>query len=442
MTDNTIIFLRQVSMMQDAGRQDSFHVLVHKALQSIRRQGQGGSRPNGSLQSMDHAPTVALVNQLINDAIEAGASDIHLEPLDIVVRIRLRIDGELYEMHEPLPLTVHAFLVSRIKIMAELDIMERRFPQDGRILYTYNERNVDIRVSTMPMMDGENVVLRLLNTAQRFRQLSEIAFSDKNERMFHKICHRPDGVVILSGPVNSGKSSTLYAVLNDLNTPTKNIVTLEDPVEYRIQGVNQIPVNLKNNLSFSVGLRSILRLDPNIIMVGEIRDGETAGLAVRAALTGHLLFTTLHAGDCVHAVLRLLDMGVAPYLLSAALQAILSQRLVRRICPYCKTSYRIDKDSVEALFLEDSYRQGSMLYKGTGCESCHYTGYRGRLALHELLPVTDEIRQAITERKSLRELEAAALAAGMITMRQDGIEKALEGSTTLEEVIRVIYGTL
>ena len=428
--------------MQDAGRQDSYNTLVHKAMQSIRRQGQSGSRSGTLSQSMDHAPTVALVNQLINDAIDAGASDIHLEPSDTVVRIRLRIDGELYEMHEPLPVTVHAFLVSRIKIMAELDTMERRFPQDGRILYTYNEQNIDIRVSTMPMLDGENIVLRLLNTSQRFRQLSEISFSKRNEKLFQSLCHRPDGVIILSGPVNSGKSSTLYAVLNDLNTPTKNIITLEDPVEYRIRGVNQIPINTRSNLSFSVGLRSILRLDPNIIMVGEIRDEETAELAVRAALTGHLLFTTLHAGDCVHAVLRLLDMGVAPYLLAASLLAILSQRLVRRICPYCKEMYTVGADSREAIFLEGSYRTDMQLYRGTGCNACHYTGYRGRIALHELLPLTDEIRQLITEKRSLRELEEAAFAAGMITMRQDGIEKAIAGLTTLEEVARVIYGKL
>ena len=428
--------------MQDAGRQDSYNTLVHKAMQSIRRQGQSGSRSGTLSQSMDHAPTVALVNQLINDAIDAGASDIHLEPSDTVVRIRLRIDGELYEMHEPLPVTVHAFLVSRIKIMAELDIMERRFPQDGRILYTYNEKRTDIRVSTMPMIDGENIVLRLLNTSQRFRTLSEIAFSVKNGQLFQALCHRPDGVIILSGPVNSGKSSTLYAVLNELNTPARNIITLEDPVEYRIRGINQIPINPKSNLSFSVGLRSILRLDPNIIMVGEIRDEETAELAVRAALTGHLLFTTLHAGDCVHAVLRLLDMKVAPYLLAASLLAILSQRLVRRICPHCKEAYTLEEDSQEALFMESSYEDGIQLYRGRGCGACHYTGYKGRLALHELLPITDAIREVITDHGSLRELQAAALAAGMITMRQDGIEKAVKGLTTLEEVARVIYGKL
>lgn len=425
--------------MQDR-QEERITSLVNKALQSIRQQERVGYA--GNSQRMEHAPVVALVNQLIDDAIEAGASDIHLEPADMSVRIRFRIDGGLYEMHEPLPLQVNAFLVSRIKIMGKMDIMERRLPQDGRILYPYRGQNIDIRVSTMPIIDGENVVLRLLNISHRFLDAGELAFSQVNAEFFHSLCYKPNGLLLVTGPVNSGKTTCLYAALHELDSKTKNIVTIEDPVEYRMQGINQIQVNSKADLTFAIGLRSILRLDPDIIMVGEIRDEETADIAVRAALTGHLLFTTLHAGDSIHAIFRLIDMGVVPYLLSASLTGIIAQRLVRCICPDCVERYCVEKDSREAIFLGDMYMEGVMLYRGKGCSTCHYTGYQGRIAIHEILVINNVLRQAILEQKTMEELEILASSAGMISMRQDGVAKALAGKTTLEEIGRVLYGEI
>ena len=424
--------------MQSTINKDSFHSLVHKAVQSIQRQESGMSVKYAA--RMEHAPTIALVNLLIEDAIEAEASDIHLEPSDTFVRIRLRIDGDLCEMHEPLPLAVHAFLVSRIKIMSNLDISEHRLPQDGRILYSYQDREIDIRVSTMPVLDGETVVLRLLNISKRFLEISELSFSAEDEKQFRSLCHKPNGIFLTTGPVNSGKTTTLYAALNELNSISQNIITLEDPVEYRISGINQIQVNAKANLTFAVGLRSILRLDPDVIMVGEIRDEETANLAIRASLTGHLLFTTLHAADSIHAIFRLLEMGIPAYLLAAALSGILSQRLVKRICPHCRKSYTVSKDSSEADFLGNLYHENISLFHGQGCTACRGTGYLGRLAVYELLPIGDTLRQAIFDRQGIQTMEAIARETGMKTLQEDGLHKVLEGKTTLHEIRRVLYG--
>lgn len=423
-------------MMQKT-RDEQFQLLVSKTMQNIRQRGTGisvSSLPTANV------PIIELVNQLIEDAVALRASDLHLEPRGATIHIRVRVDGELCEMHEPLPIEVHAFLVSRIKIISGLKITEHRLPQDGHILYTYHGNQVDIRVSTMPVMEGEKVVLRLLNNSQHLLSLAELEFSPPTEKQFRSLCHRPNGMILLTGPVNSGKTTTLYAAMNDLNSVHKNLATIEDPVEYRISGINQTQVNPQINLTFAQGLRALLRQDIDILMIGECRDGETASIAVRAALTGHLVFSTLHTKNAVQAIVRMLDMGVEPYMLCAAVDGILAQRLVRRICPQCAEKYLVDPASKEAVFLGEQYVPGMKLMRGCGCDACGHTGYKGRIALQELLVLDDACRQAIKEQKDMRAMEHLAAATGMLSLLQDGIAKAAAGKTTLAEVGRVIYG--
>ena len=392
---------------------------------------------SGGLQKLENAPVAELVDRLIEQAIQARASDIHIEPQGEMLRIRFRIDGELCEMHE-LPMGVHAFLISRIKIISSLDITEKRLPQDGRFLYDCQGRNIDIRVSTMPILQGEKIVLRLLNAADRLLAIDELGFSLANKKMFRDLCHKPYGLLLNTGPVNSGKTTTLYAALSELNEVNKNIVTLEDPVEYCLPGINQIQVTQKGKLTFPIGLRSVLRQDPNIIMVGEIRDGETAEIAVRAALTGHLVFSTLHTNNALGSIFRLLDMGIEPYLLAASLQGVLAQRLVRRICPACREAYTVLADSREAAFLGTCYRAGLQLQRGRGCPECNGTGYKGRLAIHEFLLLEDDFRLALQSGADLLRLREIACR-NMVMMQADGREKILSGQTTVAEVVRAVY---
>ena len=415
-------------------KDDTFRTLADNVLSGIRQY------ERLVVPTVTDAPIVSLVNQLINEAIESNASDIHIEPVNQLIRIRLRIDGELSEWHQPLPAQMQAVLISRIKIMSQLNTTEHRLPQDGRISYPYHAHTVDIRVSTMPVMGGEKLVLRLLNGSQQLKAIAELDLSTSNETLFRRWSHMPYGLIASCGPVNSGKTTSLYAALNELNSIHKNIVTIEDPIEYSLTGVNQIQVNAKMELTFAAGLRSILRQDPDIIMVGEIRDEETAEIAIRAALTGRLLFTTLHTGDAVGAIFRLLDMGIMPYLLSASLIGIVAQRLVRRLCPQCREIYTVETASPEAVLLGRHFYPGIQLYHACGCDICHHTGYRGRLAIHELLPVSDNLRAAILQRSDLPTFRRLTAAMGLTSLLDDGIEKSIAGLTTIQEVRRMIYG--
>ena len=396
---------------------------------------------NGAV-TISSAPVVALVDHLINDALNMNASDIHLEPTDSEAQIRLRVDGILHKYPHTIPLKLFPNIVGRIKIMSGMNTFDNRLPQDGRITFQYEGQPVDIRVSIMPLMNGEKVVMRLLNSSHKLLNISELDFSADNEQLFRSWYHKPNGLILNVGPVNSGKTTTLYAALAELNDISRNIVTIEDPVEYHLSGINQIQINEKIDFTFIKALRAILRQDPNIVMLGEIRDEETAEIAIRAALTGHLLFTTLHTGDAVGAVFRLLDMGVLPYLLSASLIGIMAQRLVRRLCPHCCEKYTVTANSPDAAILGQYYSPETILYTAKGCDKCHHTGYSGQIAIHELLPIDDNMRSAINNRIDRRSFEQLAATTNFKSLIEDGIEKALQGKTTLDEIRRVLFGGL
>ncbi len=398
----------------------------------------GGRTSGGTMPSISAAPVVALADEMIREAVSMNASDIHIEPTKTNLRIRYRIDGVLREMYDRLPLRLKDVLTARIKIMAKLDTTERRLPQDGRIAFGEGDSAIDIRVSTMPVLLGETVVLRLLSGARRLLHLEELDFSSENRRLFEEWCHRPSGLLLVCGPVSSGKTTALYAALNELNSPEKNIVTIEDPVEYFLPGINQIQVGSETKMTFARGVRSLLRQDFDIGMVGEIRDEETAEIAVRAAMTGRLLFSTLHTGSAAGAVFRMLDMGVKPYLLAASLLGIMAQRLVRRLCPDCREAYEAKEEDLRFLSMHGA--GGHRFFRARGCEKCRGTGYQGRMAIQELLPMGPDMRQAVS--KGNADIEKLAKGAGMKTLAEDGIRKAAAGHTTLAEVRRVVYGGL
>ncbi len=380
------------------------------------------------------APIIKLVNLIIGKAVEAGASDVHIEPFEREVKVRYRIDGVLHEV-ETLPKSVLPAVVSRIKIMARLNIAERRIPQDGRIKMRMGGKNVDIRVATLPTVFGEEVVMRLLDQSNVMMDLESLGFPEDVLEEYYRVLNSSNGMILVTGPTGSGKTTTLYASLRRLNKPEVKIITIEDPVEYIIEGVNQIQVNPQVGLTFASGLRSIVRQDPDIIMVGEIRDLETAEIAVHAALTGHLVFSTLHTNDAPGAITRLIDMGVEDFLVASSVICILAQRLVRVICENCKENYKPPESIVRAFGLGD----GEVLYRGRGCKECGYTGYKGRTGIYEMLVVTDEIRNLITKGVDSETIKKKAVEEGMRTLFQDGLEKARKGITTLEEVIRVAY---
>ncbi len=380
------------------------------------------------------APVVRLVNLLIEGAISAEASDIHIEPFEDTLRIRYRIDGILFDQEAP-PRRLQAAVTSRIKIMAEMNIAERRLPQDGRIRVTLHGRRIDIRVSTMPTVHGESIVMRLLDRSTVFLPLERLGFGPDTQRKFESLIKRPHGIVLVTGPTGSGKTTTLYAALDKINSPDVKIITVEDPVEYQLKGVNQIPVKAKIGLTFASGLRHIVRQDPDVILVGEIRDLETAEISIQAALTGHLVFSTLHTNDAPAAITRLQDMGVEPYLVSSVLEGVLAQRLLRRICPACRAPYRSPAPDLEALGIEAA--ADTPLFRGRGCDECRGTGYRGRTAIYELFIITEDVRSLMLRRASAREIRRHAVEAGMVTLRMDGWLKAREGITTIEEILRV-----
>ena len=415
--------------------EDSYQRLLHRLVQSVRTGSASRALPRQG--EPGRVPVVEFVDRMIAEALRLRASDIHIEPFEGAVRIRYRVDGSLLETHAPIPREVHAFLLARLKVMAHLESVERRVAQDGRISYVPPEGGeaVDLRLATLPLLAGEKAVLRILNRSHALLSVGNLGFSVQNEMLFRRLCHQPGGMVLITGPVNSGKTTTLYAALSEINTPERNIMTIEDPPEYRIEGVNQIQVNKKTGMTYAAGLRAMLRSDIDEIVLGEIRDAETAEMAVRAALTGHLLFSTLHTKDALGAVFRLLDMGVPAYLLAAALTGVVAQRLVRRLCPHCS------EPSEEALpaWAEGASLTGQ-LWRAAGCAACGGTGFSGRLALQELLVVDAALQQAIVHRAGLEEMREFAKRQGMRTLAEDGIEKALQGRTTLSEVVRVLYG--
>lgn len=418
--------------------QDQIHILVEQSLLGVQTK----ERLEHRLPNVSAAPIVTLVDRMIQMAVESRASDIHIEPTGEQIRLRFRVDGFLTELLPSLPLALKNVLVARIKVMAQIDTTIHNLPLDGRMTYMYDGRPIDIRVSTLPVMDGEKIVLRLLSGAHRVWRLDELDFSPPNMALFQQWCHLPQGLILNVGPVNSGKTTTLYAALQALNVPEKNIVTIEDPVEYYLPGVNQVQVNTKAVLSFAAGLRALLRQDPDICMVGEIRDEETAEIAVRAALTGRLLFTTLHTGSAVGAVFRLLDMGIKPYFLFASLAGIVAQRLVRRLCPLCREAYEVAEGSWEAAFLGGEYRPGLTLFRAVGCGKCRGSGYQGRLAIHELLAFSPAIQEALAAGEPPDMIGRVAIQQGMIPLQRDGVVKAMAGQTTLAEIRRILYGSI
>jgi len=385
------------------------------------------------------SPVVKLVNYLLYNAVRENASDIHIEPDDKKLRVRYRVDGRLYEKICP-PYQMHSAIVSRVKIMAELDIAQRRLPQDGGIHVLVEGRPIDLRVSVMPGNFGEKVVIRIIDPQKVLFSLESLGFVYENLQLFRQVIQSPNGIVLVTGPTGSGKNTTLYAALSELNSDEVNICTVEDPVECNIAGINQFQVNQAAGFVFSTALRSLLRQDPDIIMVGEIRDEATANIAVQAALTGHLVLSTLHTNDAPGAVTRLLDLGVAPYLVSASLIAVLAQRLVRKICPNCKTEYE-PPSSIRKVVEKDSGKV-QKFYRGVGCKKCRNTGYAGRIAIQELFVPNEEIMEMINERSSLKKLRAKALRSGMISLQSDGIEKVKAGIISIEEVLRTTEAEL
>lgn len=391
---------------------------------------------------IDDKPAVQLVNQIINNAIKSGASDIHIEALEKYMRVRFRIDGVLQEILQN-PIKMFSAVVSRVKVIGGMDIAERRVPQDGRATVKYEDRTLDIRIATMPTVFGEKIVMRLLERdSSQITTLKDLKFSERQYDRFYRAINMPYGFLIVSGPTGSGKSTTLYACLAEISSIDKNTITLEDPVERRMPGINQCQMNNRAGMTFAAALRSVLRSDPDIVLVGEIRDAETAKIAIEAALTGHMVLSTLHTNDSAGAVTRLDEMGVEPFLTASSLIGVLAQRLVRKLCPKCKEKYTLPRSEMYKIIPEfDNYGyEGDSfeLYRATGCLTCNNTGYKGREAVFEFLTVTDEMKQLILNRANITEVKALAIKQGMHTMKDEGLYKVMKGKTSLEELLRVI----
>ena len=387
------------------------------------------------LEDTSDAPTVKFVNLMLSQAVRSGASDIHLEPFQRSFNVRYRIDGILYDMFSP-PKHIQSAIISRIKVMANLDIAEKRLPQDGRIEIRIADKNVDLRVSTIPISFGERVVLRLLDKSSVLLQLTTLGMPDSLLSRFQTLIHQSHGVVLVTGPTGSGKTTTLYAALATISKPDINILTIEDPVEYRFDGIGQMQVNVKAGLTFAQGLRSLVRQDPDVIMIGEIRDLETAKIAIQSALTGHLVFSTLHTNDSASAVTRLHDMGIESFLISSAVNAILAQRLVRTLCPVCKEPYTPDRQVLASIGMADA-GQEHLLYREKGCPECLHTGYKGRCGIYELMDLDEEIKALILQTSDATTIKQRAMEQGMRSLLQDGGRKTLAGITTVAEVFRV-----
>ncbi|CAB4620690.1 MAG: type II secretion system protein GspE [Actinobacteria bacterium] len=392
----------------------------------------------GLKEVVEDAPLVKFVNLLITQAIQDRASDIHLEPTEQDLRVRYRIDGVLHEVMRS-PKSIQSGVISRLKIMADINIAERRIPQDGRLSVSAHGKKVDLRVATLPTVWGEKVVMRILDNSTARLDLSELGFTQNNYERYSESFGKPYGMILVTGPTGSGKSTTLYATLNILNRPEVNIITVEDPVEYRLPGISQVQTNAKAGLTFASSLRSILRSDPDIVLIGEIRDHETAQIAVEAALTGHLVLSTLHTNNAPSAITRLTEMGIEPFLVGSAVDAVLAQRLARRLCMKCKEAYTPTEETLTAAKVNWDLSTGiPTLYRPVGCPSCSNTGYKGRMALHEVMMVNEEIERLAVEHAPATEITAAALRSGMVTLRNDGMTKVLNGTTSIDEILRVV----
>ncbi|WP_432463931.1 MULTISPECIES: type II secretion system ATPase GspE [unclassified Agarivorans] len=407
-------------LMEDIGNDMDFYTLAEELPEN-----------EDLLETEDDAPIIKLINAMLGEAIKEGASDIHIETFETILVIRFRIDGVLREILRP-HRKLAALLVSRIKVMARLDIAEKRVPQDGRISLRIAGRAVDVRVSTMPSSHGERVVLRLLDKNNARLNLANLGLMAPHREIISELLLKPHGIILVTGPTGSGKSTTLYAGLSEINSKDRNILTVEDPIEYNIEGIGQTQVNTKVDMTFARGLRAILRQDPDVVMIGEIRDLETAQIAVQASLTGHLVLSTLHTNTAIGSVTRLRDMGVEPFLLSSSLLAVLAQRLVRTLCVECREAHVVSEREHQLL----GVAKDATVYRPVGCEHCNHTGYRGRTGIHELLPITDEVRDMIHAGSSEQEIETA-VRESCPSIRQDGVAKVLQGITSLEEVLRV-----
>ncbi len=383
----------------------------------------------------DEAPVVKLVNSLLSDAIRKGASDVHIEPLEKALRVRFRIDGVLYEMMSP-PNRLKAAILSRLKIMAELDIAERRVPQDGRIRLRMLNKNIDLRVSSLPTIFGEKIVMRILDKSNLNIDLTKLGFDEASLKKLIRAIDMPYGMVLVTGPTGSGKTTTLYSALSKVNRPSVNVMTAEDPVEYNLDGINQVMVNEEIGLTFAAALRAFLRQDPNIIMVGEIRDIETASIGVKAALTGHLVLSTLHTNDAPSTLNRLVDMGVEPFLVASSVNLIMAQRLIRRICKNCKQPSVLHPEVLDELGLSAEQAQDLVVYEGAGCVDCNNTGYKGREGVYEVMPITPTIRNLILDRAPTSEIRSLAIQEGMLTLRSHALMKLRSGITSAEEILK------
>ncbi|MEW6087501.1 MAG: type IV-A pilus assembly ATPase PilB [bacterium] len=392
-------------------------------------------------EAIEEAPVVKLVNSILADAVSKGASDIHIEPYEQVFRVRFRIDGVLYEVMQP-PLRLKSAIISRLKIMAELDIAERRLPQDGRIKLKLKNKSIDLRVSTLPTLFGEKIVMRILDKSSLMLDLTQLGFEETELNNFQKGIHSPYGMVLVTGPTGSGKTTTLYSALDTINAVTTNIMTAEDPVEYNLKGINQVHVKEDIGLTFAAALRSFLRQDPNIVMVGEIRDFETADIAIKAALTGHLVLSTLHTNDAPSTISRFMNMGIEPFLIASATVLIMAQRLIRKICPECKEAVKYPEQALLDLGITQEEIKNNKFYKGRGkdCQNCNGRGYKGRLAIYEVMPITEEIKELILKRASSIEIRDLARKQGMNTLRDSALIKFKKGMTSIEEVVRVTFG--
>jgi len=422
---------------------ECYQVTVEKMIESLNPE-QAGSLEGKNLHDIEvmaNEPTVInLVNLIISSALKERASDIHLMPFEGVLQLRYRIDGLLQEKPPP-PKQLHAALVSRIKIMADMNIAERFLPQDGHIQINHRGARVDIRVATVPTIHGESLVMRLLEKHSKLLSPEELGLDPERAATMRRLVEKPHGLFLTTGPTGSGKTTTLYAILQGIYAPEKKILTIEDPVEYELPGVAQTPVKPSRGFTFATGLRAMLRQDPDVVMVGEIRDSETAEIAIRAALTGHQVFSTLHTNDAAGAVTRLIDMGVEAFLISSSLEGVLAQRLVRRICPHCRVPAEVSPAVRKKMEAFSSRALTGTYFHGTGCDECRNTGYRGRIGIFELLVVTPELRELILQRRSTAELKTAAQKT-MVTMQQDALQKAAAGVTTLEEIVRVCSSDL
>ena len=424
------------------GALDKYHRLDNDA-ENITAEAAKDAQADEDLSNIrevvEDAPIVKLVNVVITQAVADRASDIHIEPTEHDVRIRYRIDGVLHEEMRA-PKNIQNGIISRLKIMADINIAERRIPQDGRVTATVSGRVIDLRVATLPTVHGEKVVMRILDKSNALLQLTDLGFLPENMRRYEQSYQRPYGTILVTGPTGSGKSTTLYATLNIVNDESKNVITVEDPVEYRVPNINQVQVNVKAGLTFAAALRSILRSDPDIVLVGEIRDRETANIAIQAALTGHLVLTTLHTNDAASTPTRLIEMGVEPFLVGSALDCIVAQRLARRLCDKCKERYQPTRAELTTVGWDIEAEGGEVptVYRPVGCSKCSRTGYYGRFAIHEVLTVSEDIERLIVERGHTDDIKKLAISEGMLTLRQSGLRTVRSGMTSIEEVLRVI----